>query len=118
MSQTVRITNLRQRVEEPESSLLKTAARKLKLKPDDVQRLRILRKSLDARKTDRLEFVYSIAVDLPESANAEKLLARSNIDSHTTKPFDDPQPGPAPMSDRPVVIGSGPACLLAGYFLA
>ena len=118
MSQTVRITNLRQRVEEPESSLLKTAARKLKLKPDDVRRLRILRKSLDARKTDRLEFVYSIAVDLPESASAEKLLARSNIDSHTTKPFDDPQPGPTPMSDRPVVIGSGPAGLLAGYFLA
>lgn len=118
MTETLRITNIRLRVEEPEEALQKVAARKLRVSMEDFSRLRILRKSLDARKTDRLEFVYSIAVDVADELATDKRLARANIDRFAPKSFDDPQPGARPQKRRPVVVGSGPAGLLAGYYLA
>jgi len=117
-TRSIRITNIRMRVEEPEEALLPRAAQRLRVRKDDLQRFRILRKSLDARKTDRLEFVYSIVVDVPEAALTPAVLSDSNVDTFAAKPFDDPTPTGPPMSERPVVIGSGPAGLLAGYYLA
>ncbi|MEX0700980.1 MAG: NAD(P)-binding protein, partial [Planctomycetales bacterium] len=80
---------------------------------------RILRKSLDARSRERLEFVYTLTVELAdEESRREKLLARENVDAFAPAPFDDPPPGTAELAERPVIVGSGPAGLLAGYYLA
>lgn len=115
---TLRFTNIRLRVEEPEASLQQTIARHLSLRPAEVQRFRILRKSLDARNSKRLEFVYSVIADVPQRAATKKALGNANIDLFTPQHFDDARRGDQPMQDRPVVIGSGPAGLLAGYYLA
>lgn len=117
-TQPYRITNIRMRVEEPEEALLQRSAQRLRLAKGDLRRFRILRKSLDARKTDRLEFVYSVVVDVPEGALKPGVLSDSNVDAFAGKEFDDPHPGGSEMTQRPVVIGSGPAGLLAGYYLA
>lgn len=116
MSETLRITNLRVRVEEPEAAVQRLAAKKLGLPQDQIQRLRILRKSLDARKSDRLQFVYSVVVDVPDDALGAGL--SGDVARYAPERFDDPPPGPIPCTQRPVVIGSGPAGLLAGYYLA
>jgi uncharacterized FAD-dependent dehydrogenase len=118
MTETLRITNLRMRVEESERALHQAVARKVRVSADDLQRFRILRRSLDARKTDRLEFVYSVAIDVPEGAVTDKVLANSNIGRFDAPAFEDLSPGSDPMTERPVVIGSGPAGLLAGFYLA
>ncbi len=117
---SIRIANLRTDVAEPESGLPARIARTLGIGEVDVGRWRILRKSLDARSRFNLKFVYTILVQLPDGDLASKLIARTTADVELFVPpaFEDVESGTAPLEQRPVVIGSGPAGLLAGYFLA
>ena len=59
-------------------------------------------------------------VELPDSEQTARLLSKSPPDVELFVPttFDDVHPGSTPLEQRPVVIGSGPAGLLAGYLLA
>ena len=116
----LRITNVRVDVTEPESQLPRRVAKKLGLSEADVARWRIVRKSLDARSRRALRFVYTIVVELPDGDLVKSLLANkpAGVECFVPSQFDDPEPGHAPSEHRPVVIGSGPAGLLAGYFLA
>ena len=117
---SIRIANLTTDVFEPEAELPKRLARKLGLREADVARWRILRKSLDARSRRELKFVYTLLVDLPDGEQVAALLAKTPSDVELFAPpvFDEVAPGPQLLEQRPVVIGSGPAGLLAGYFLA
>lgn len=117
---SLRIANLTTDVFEPEAELPKRLARKLALNEADVARCRILRKSLDARSRRDLKFVYTLLVELPDSEQTTKLLAKKppGVELFSPPPFEDVSPGSAPLEQRPVVIGSGPAGLLAAYFLA
>ena len=114
---SLRVTNLKLPVEQPETELPQAIARRLKLKSDDIQRWKILRKSLDARKRDNLQFVYSAEVELAPDLKP-KVDITGDISEYSARDFFDPQPGPQPADHRPVVVGSGPAGLLAGYYLA
>ena len=116
----LRIANIRVDVTEPESLLPGRVANQLGLREADVSAWRILRKSLDARSRYDLTFVYTILVELPEGDLIPRLLARQPADVQLYAPprFEDPEPGGRPLDQRPVVIGSGPAGLLAAYFLA
>ena len=113
----LRITNLRTRVEQPEAELPVRAAKAIGIGVDQFRSWRILRKSLDARQRDTLQFVYSLVVELPDGATP-KSSADIRVDAFQPAPFFNPDPGTTELTDRPVVVGSGPAGLLAGYFLA
>ena len=112
-----RLTNLRTRVEEPEHQLSLRAAKVLGVSADEIRSWRILRKSLDARQKQNLQFVYSLIVDLPESG-APSPTGDIQVDEYQQKPFVDASPGDIALRQRPVIVGSGPAGLLAGYYLA
>lgn len=115
----VRVTNLRTPVELPEEQLPDTLARALGISRDQIPALRILRKSLDARNRRDLKFVYSLALAVsPEQQSAFRSRRGVKVDLWEEPPFEDPAPGDEPLSERPVVVGSGPAGLLAGYYLA
>ncbi len=106
-------------VEQPEAELPKRIARRLRLPENAILRWRILRKSLDARSRTELQFVYSAIVDLQEEATCLKRLATDrDVALYEPELFDDPEAGKQSLESRPVVVGSGPAGLLAGYFLA
>ncbi len=85
---------------------------------------RILRKSLDARDKDRLHFVYSVEVQVPhDEARLAELVGKRppsgiRIERYTAAKFAMPEAGPRPLTQRPVVVGSGPGGLAAAYFLA
>ncbi len=116
---TIRITNLRLPVEQPESELPQRIARRLKLPPTEITRWRILRKSLDARSRTDLRFVYSIVVELLDEPAAWRRLSQDgDLAIYQPDSFDDPASGPHELEQRPIVVGSGPAGLLAGYYLA
>lgn len=118
---SLRIANLRLPVEAPEAELTALAARKLGVDQQDLVRWRILKKSLDARSARNLQFVYTTVVDLPEDIlQSPRVQQRLRDDVVVFQPpvFDDPDPGREPLEHRPVVVGSGPAGLLAGYYLA
>ena len=118
----IRISNLRLSLDEPEQALPAHLARILGIRENDILRWRILRKSLDARRKDALQFVYTTEVS--PASNEEQILRaapkrkETRIEHFAEPPFRIPRNGEAPLSHRPVVIGSGPGGLVAGYFLA
>lgn len=119
LSMKIRLTNLRLPVEAPEEELKRRIAQRLRMKQEDVPTCRILRKSMDARSKRDIVFVYTAAVDLPDDPKLEKkLIASREIERFEPEQFDDPVPGQRPLNSRPVVVGTGPAGLLAGYYLA
>ncbi len=58
----IRLSNIRLGIDEPELNLSKHIARVLGLPPDSIQAWRILRKSLDVRRKNDLQFVYTALV--------------------------------------------------------
>jgi uncharacterized FAD-dependent dehydrogenase len=121
---SIRVSNVRLPVDESEAALPGYLARLLGLRPDEVQEWRILRKSLDARRKDALQFVYSAEITIPADATRIVQLARrgrkhqANVELFQEPPFTMPAFGSRPLAHRPVVIGSGPGGLVAAYFLA
>jgi uncharacterized FAD-dependent dehydrogenase len=120
----IRISAVPLGLDEPESALPEHLSRILGLNPEAVRHWRILRKSLDARDRDALRFVYTVEVTLAE--DEESVTARANrsarpvcrVELYSEPPFTMPAPGTTPLTQPPVVIGSGPAGLVAAYFLA
>ncbi|MBY0524134.1 MAG: NAD(P)-binding protein [Gemmataceae bacterium] len=121
---SIRVSNVRLGLDESETALVGQLARVLGLNPTDVTRWRILRKSLDARDKGSLHFVYTAEVNVAEDETRIVTRARNThsrkavVELHEEPPFAMPPPGARPLAQRPVVIGSGPAGLVAGYFLA
>src|SRR3954464_15759100 len=107
---SVKISNLRLELDDPEDVLPARAAGRLGLPPEAVVRWRILRKSLDARRHDDLHFMYAMEVDLAEQA-ARRVPARPDpgVRPFIPERFDWPEPGSRPLEHRPVIIGAGPA---------
>jgi uncharacterized FAD-dependent dehydrogenase len=115
----LRVNNLRLAVDDPEESLPDALAKTLGVRRADVGRWRILRKSLDARSRHELSFIYSATVELRDD---EERVFRSRrdprIECYEPPVFQEPVCGAEPLPERPVVVGSGPAGLLAAYYLA
>jgi hypothetical protein len=115
------LANVRLPVEVPEGELPATLARRLNVAPGDIARWRILKKSLDARSPRDLQYVYTTLVELPtEVARSPRVAGKltGDVVPYQATPFDDPPTGIGVLEQRPVVVGSGPAGLLAGYYLA
>jgi uncharacterized protein len=118
---SIRIANLRLPISAPETVLPEHLAARLGVAPPDLSRWRILKKSLDARSSAALQFVYTVLIDLPtevEQSTTVRSRVRDDAAWYSPPAFDDPEPGRQPLPHRPVVVGSGPAGLLAGYYLA
>jgi uncharacterized FAD-dependent dehydrogenase len=120
----IRISNIRLHVDQPEHCLSDLLQRTLTIPPATPWQWRILRKSFDARHKAEPCFVYSVEVCLPEGeARLARMVPSSSglklsIDEHAAEICEFPPPGPVPLRNPPIIVGSGPAGLFAGYFLA
>jgi uncharacterized protein len=119
----IRISNLRLNLDEPESALPGHLARVLGVSAKALGRWRILRKSLDARIKGAMHFVYTTEIAPLEGEDRMLALGRRlrgdlRVERYAEPEFRLPPRGAAPLEQRPVVVGSGPAGLIAGYFLA
>jgi hypothetical protein len=98
---------------EKETRLRAKAARALGLPPEQLGELKILKKSLDARKKSDIRWRYTVAVAVPDEAAA---LARCP-GAAVWKPY--AYAIPAARSELPpVVVGFGPAGMFAALLLA
>src|SRR5437867_3974633 len=101
----LRISNLRLDIDQAEASLPEHLGRVLGLKPIELRHWRILRKSLDARDSHALQFVYTAEVSLPweEPRQAELARKRSRgevrVEVWQEEPFVPPRPGTAPLPE-------------------
>lgn len=115
----LRVNNIEAPVEEPEERLRDRLAQTLGVSAADIARVRILRKSLDARSRHDLKFVYSAVVEIPHDEQRLCAARRDRrIELYQPAQFEDPPEGTTPLEQPPVVVGSGPAGLLAAYYLA
>lgn len=120
----IRVANVRLGIDEPEAMLPERLSRLLGLPTTQPLTWRILRKSLDARNKDALRFVYNAEVVLPGDEPGVVAHARRavrppvTVELYAEEPFVPPPPGSRPLSQRPIVVGSGPGGLAAAYFLA
>lgn len=120
---SIRVSNIRLGIDEPELALPARVAGALDLRPTEIDRWRILRKSLDARDKSSLAFVYSVEVAVREDerrlvSRATRRRSALEIDLYSEPVFDEPRPGVEPLESPPVIVGAGPAGLFAAYFLA
>lgn len=81
---------------------------------------RIVKQSLDARKKPELFYVYTVSVSF--GSKEEERILKQNRDSNVARwqetVYAVPERGSRPLSQNPVVIGSGPAGLFCAYLLA
>ncbi len=101
--------------------LKKQVARMLRITEDSIRDIRILKKSLDARKKPQLFYVYSVCCGLKDGALEEKILKKnrsSDVIRYNDKPYVFEVSGTQKMKQRPVIVGMGPAGLFCGYILS
>ncbi|MBQ9142152.1 MAG: FAD-dependent monooxygenase [Lachnospiraceae bacterium] len=103
--------------------LRKKAASILGIKQSDIEKLSIIKQSIDARKKPEIFYSYTVDVVLVKELRSkeDKLLKRckeNQVSKVTDKPYKFPQCGDLSMKHRPVIIGMGPAGLFCGYMLA
>lgn len=118
MQQMIKISNIKSNPEDGIKSLTKKAAVRLKIKEAGITKLTILRRSIDARKKDKIKIIYTVCVSVE---NEKKLLSRikdREIELYQETAYQLPQSGKEVLCERPVVVGMGPCGLFCAYMLA
>ena len=112
----IRVNNLRLAPGEPAERLREQAAKKLRLKPERIEEIKLLRRSLDARDKGDLHDVCSAAVKVrgAESVVLQRAKCR-DASLYEEKAYEIPR---AALRQRPVVAGFGPAGMFAALLLA
>ena len=94
------------------------AAQMLRVSNSKVKQLRLVRRSVDARKKPDVRIIYTI--DVAVDGNEKKILKNSGCKRASVAPvsfYKPPKNIPAPEK-RPVVVGFGPAGMFAALILA
>lgn len=113
----LRISGLKLPLDFKQNDLRAAAAKKLRLPESALHDVRLVKKSVDARRKDDVHFVCTAeaAVD----CNERRVLSRVRDNSvQKALPYSYELPQAKPPVQRPVVVGLGPAGLFAGLILA
>ena len=98
-------------IDDIKSALIKT----LRVKANDIESFRIHRQSIDARKKDNIYYTATVVAKL--RVNEDKVISKCTSAENFTPYRYDFVPTKE-LSEKPVVIGSGPAGLFAALTLA
>ena len=115
----LRISQLKLPAGRGQEALKDKLIKTLRIKERDLLSYEIRKHSLDARKKPELYDIYTIDVYVKQETQVLRKLKNKNITVrepetlYTLKPV-----GTAKLSERPVIIGTGPAGLFCGYELA
>ena len=114
----IRLRDISMPPEHSHTQLQYEAAKLLRLSPSKIREIKIIRRSIDARKKPDVKIIYTIDV-LVEGSEA-KILKHAGCKRASPAPTSFYQPPkPRPESKvRPVVVGFGPAGMFAALILA
>lgn len=116
----LRLTELRLPIDHDDADLKAAIVKRLDIPDGDLVSFTIFRRGVDARQPRAIKFIYTIDFI---AAHERDLLARLRNDPHL-KPAPDTvyrfvaRAHERPVSDRPVIVGMGPAGLFAALILA
>lgn len=114
----IRINQIKLPVEHKPEELKKKAARQLRIAPESIRELHIVKQSLDARKKEQLVYIYT--VDVVADREKELVSRARNIHIAIKKEEDYrfSSSGSHKLLHPPVIVGTGPAGLFCGLLLA
>ena len=104
-------------------TIRKKTANILGIKSSEIEKLSIIKQSIDARKKPEIFYSYTVDIVLSKELRSkeEKIVKRckpNQVSKVTDKPYVFPASGEISMKHRPVIVGMGPAGLFCGYMLA
>lgn len=124
----IRIEQIKLRPAQDSGLLYREAAGILRIAEQDILSLRIVKRSLDARKKPDLFYSYVIDVETGKEEAVWKRLAKGRegriaagkhfISLKQPAEYRFPVKGTGSGKERPVIVGMGPAGLFCAYFLA
>ena len=114
----IRVSQIKLSPDHTENDLRLKLAQILRIPADSLKKYEIKKKSVDARKKDGICLVYTVDV----STDRDEQILKHNRNKAVSRADDIvyryPAMGTCTLSERPVIIGTGPAGMFAAYFLA
>ena len=110
----IRISNIAVELDYTDHSLKKAAASALRVSPGAVRSVSLFRRSVDARKKDRVRFICTLDVELEINENAVLKKSKNAVKAEPYRYETAQWKGGA----SPVIAGFGPAGLFAALILA
>lgn len=98
--------------------IIKRVAQKLNIKTSSIEEIKIIKKSLDARKKEELFYVYELDVKVENEDYIIKKKASKDIFISKDISYNFPKTGTKKLNYRPIIVGTGPAGLFCAYLLA
>jgi len=115
---TIRVNGLRISLDYTDSDLLKAAAKRLNIKRQSISGCKIIKRSVDARR-NKVYFACTLEIDIDDKLLLpEELFTAPDISRAEAVKNANPLPGNMEMPYSPVIIGSGPAGIFCGLYLA
>jgi uncharacterized FAD-dependent dehydrogenase len=115
----IRLTEIKLPLDHPEGALKSALLKKLNLPAQELVSFAVFRRGFDARKTSAIHLIYTLDVAVKDEASVLKRFAH---DPHVRPTPDTTYKlvarAPENLKSRPVVIGTGPCGLFAGFLLA
>ncbi len=115
----LRLTEIKLPLNHSENDIKNKIIKRLKIPENELVRYSIFKRSVDARKKSRIVITYSLNV---ETVKDEKLTRGFQNDPHIRlieeAGYHFPVQADTDISERPLIIGAGPAGLFAGLLLA
>ena len=103
----IRIHQLKLSIYHKPEELKKKAAKMLRIAPEQIRSLHIVRQSVDARKKEEILYIYTVLVDVKGEAELVRRAKNPNITIAKDQPYQFPAGGESSLSHPPVIIGSG-----------
>lgn len=115
----LRLINIKLPLDHPKSELAAAILKKLGIRPDELLGYSVFKRSYDARRKDNIKLIYSLNVEVKH----EKEILRRKRKDNTIRLTPDTSykfvtQAPDNLSQRPLVVGTGPCGLFAGLVLA
>ena len=114
----LRINEIKMSIDAEDDELYLQAAKVLHVKPADIEKLSVFKRSIDSRKREDIKFIYTVDVKL--NGNEEKVLKRCDSRRVSVSEFYEYVPVEMKRKSkfRPVIVGFGPAGMFCSLMLA
>ena len=113
----IRINQIKLPIEHTDEQLQQQICKTLKIRADQLLEFHLVKKSIDARKKPQLFYVYAVDAAVRGEEKVLKKISNPNVMVAKTKSYQLPERGTSVFSERPIVVGMGPAGLFCAYAL-
>ena len=114
----IQITQLKLPIPHSREQLEEKIIKALGIRREDLEGYEIARRSVDARKREGLQYVYTVWARCRHEKHVLSKSRHKNIMSIQNEAYRFPPPGKQKPAHQPVIVGSGPAGLFCAYMLA